>query len=198
MKISSLSSSGSFYMGSKSMWGSSSLNPMLQKPFSQQFDFQLSDIPIRRRKQSFVPVGVVIVFFPGIPDFEVTYRDRQPVEELREAIEEKIRVSIKDYYVVCDKGIIPDGSTLDDYRIEPNSCIVLIEKGKKISERSLAMKQWIENRKYRRNNPSAKLVFPVQPVPKPKPKRVNRKIREKTSIDEIDTFLRSVKIENLL
>ena len=194
----SISRFSSFHLGNKSSWNTSTTNNIEQKPFSQQFDYHLADVPIRRRKAPFVQIGVVVVFFPGISEFEVAFRNREPVEELREAIEEKIGVSIKNYYVVCKKGIIDDGRTLDDFGIENGSNIVLVEKGISSSDRISINKQWIKNRKFRRENPTAKLTFPIQPRQKPKPKKVKRKIQEKTSLDAIDSYLKSVKIEKLL
>ena len=70
------------------------------KPFSQQFDFHLADVPIQRRKTNFIPAGIVSIYFPGIPEFEIYFRNREPVEELRKEIEDKIQISISNYYVV--------------------------------------------------------------------------------------------------
>ena len=190
MKLASRLSS-SFFSGTKTMIGLSSVSPGVQRSC-------LADVPIQRKRVVYSSIGFVIVFFPEITEFEVSIRARQPIEELRASIEEKICISIKNYYVVCKKGIVKDGHTIDDYGIEQGSDILLIEKNAKNSEHSLAMKQWIKNREFRRSNPTSKIIFPLQPADKPKPKKVKRQMLESATIDELDAYLKSVKLGRLL
>ena len=84
------------YQSSDSLTGThmiqKSQNQIETKPFSQQFDYHLQDVPIQRRKKNFIPDGIILIFCPGIKEFEVYYRKREPIEELRQMIEEKIKI----------------------------------------------------------------------------------------------------------
>ena len=195
MELASIKNSGSV---ANTQFIQKSQNQIETKPFSQQFDYHLQDVPIHRRKKNFIPDGIILIFCPGIKEFEVYFRKREPIEELRKMIEEKIKISIDNYYVICRHGIIEPGKTLDDYGVCNGDDIVLVEKGAKQAKELQNRQQWIENRQKRRENPSTAPVFPLHSVPKPKPVPVKkRKLQKQNSIEYIEELLKTVKLDNV-
>ena len=197
MNLSSIKASNSMAMFQ--LLQTKSQNQIESKPFSQQFDYHLADVPIHRKKRVFVPDGIILVFCPGIREFEVYFRKRAPVEELRKSIEEKIKMSTDKYYIVSKRGVIEPGRTLDDYGISNGDNVVLVEKGVSHNKEIENRNQWIANREKRRENPSTAPIFPLHPIKKPKPTPVKkRKIQKQSSLEAIEDILKSVKLDGLL
>lgn len=179
-------------IGSPSVFG-------IQKPQNDHLELIINPPPIVRRKKPFKPVGIVVVFFPGIPEFEVYYQNREPVEDFRKMVESKINISTEPYYVVSPHGIIKPGSTLDDYGIQNGTTILFVEKGIRNAQTMHYRDFWLKTHKERTLNPNMKIVFPSTTRDKPKPTPVKkRRAQEQTSVDALQSLLKSVNLDLVL
>ncbi|EAY19079.1 hypothetical protein TVAG_189700 [Trichomonas vaginalis G3] len=171
----------------------------IAKPQNDHLELIINPPPIVRRKKPFKPIGIVVVFFPGIPEFEVYFQNREPVEEFRQTIESKIGISTEPYYIVSPKGIIKPGHTLDDYCVTDGTTILFVEKGIRHAEAIESRDFWLKTHKERTINPNMKIVFPNTTREKPKPKPVKkRKAQEQTTVDALQSFLKSVNLDFVL
>jgi hypothetical protein len=83
-----------------------------------------------RRIQPFRSEGTVTVHLPAFDSIEVEYNRREPIEAFRARLQTLLpNVRIADYLVVCDRGSITDGTTLDHYYLTPGADVILVRKG---------------------------------------------------------------------
>ena len=121
--------------------------PTEQTPGQQQINFHLQDVEIVRRKYVPKPDGTLKVHLPNISSVDVEFKRRESVEEFRERLQESLPdFDVSKYYLVCAKGTIDDGKTLDEYFLTPGADVLLVRKGIKNRQQLANRRFWLRSR----------------------------------------------------
>ena len=113
----------------------------------QQINFHLQDVAIVRSKYAPKPDGTLKVHLPNITSVDVEFKKRESVEEFRERLQGVLpELKVENYYLVCGRGTIEDGTTLDDYLLTPGTDVLLVRKGIKNRQQLANRRFWLRSR----------------------------------------------------
>ena len=172
----------------------SSLNDT--KPFYQQFDYHLQDVPIQRRATTRPPTGQVLVHFGDLAPFPVDFWARESVAEFRKRVEQVSNLPMKHYTIACRHGTMTDDKSVDDYSLQDKSAVVIFEKGCERAMHIKARDGWIKSRQTRNRGSlpvDMRFLSDLSIVKKP---RIDlKKDKGLISYVSVETFLNNMSID---
>ena len=174
----------------------SSLNDA--KPFSQQFDYHLHDVPIQRRPIAKPPTGQVLVHFGDMQPFPVDFYARESISDFRERIEQISKLPMKNYTIACRNGTMTDDKSIDDYNLSDQSTVVIFEKGCERAMHIKARDGWLKSRQTRKRGSlpvNMKFLTDLKVVKKPQVDL--KKDKGMVTCPSVETFLNQMSIDCL-
>lgn len=135
-----------------SVYDFSSLDTAPDPHNTLQVQFNLMDIGIFKSPQPLKPEGLIKIHLPDMSCFTVEYNRRETTMILREKIQAKTNLKLKNYYLVSGNGVISNDTTLDEYIKKPDQDIILVRKGIRNRQANASRKFWLESREKRLNS----------------------------------------------